>query len=152
LLDGGSFAYGSVPNIESRAAAANALMQSAAQGPPTQASQAFVSSSFAMMTNDTFRMSPDLGKNTAAALAAHWYPNDPAQRDAESRRFAGILSTDQGRDLLFGKDHALGSRAENLALMRAHPEWNADTMRQSDNGWENSTIMRERAQPRARDF
>ena len=144
--------FGSGPNIEYRAAAASWLMEGASKGAPTEASTAFVNSTFAAMTNETFRMSPDLGKNTANALAAHWHPNDAAKRDSEARRFEGILGTDQGRDLLYGAGKPLGSRAENLALLRAHPEWNADTLKSHGNGWENPTIMTERAQARSRDF
>lgn len=138
---------------DERAEAVGSLLEAAALGPATAASEALTQAAFEQLPASAYERQRALPEQMGAALAAHWHPGDTTARRAEAARFAGILETSQGRELLAGNDVPLAARAEALQVLRANPELDGARLRaHGGSGWTHPEVTRPLAAARAQDF
>ncbi|MGO4724054.1 MULTISPECIES: DUF4781 domain-containing protein [unclassified Inquilinus] len=125
-------------------------------GPPSPAVSATVQAAFAEATPFDIDKRDGLRQEMAQALAREWFPDDPAQRDAETRRLDGILGTHQGQVLLFGNGNdgkiGLDGRVGALATIRADRSITADTLKRTEDPWTNPAIVGLQAQDNAKQY
>lgn len=125
-------------------------------GPPSPAVSAVVQTVYAQTTPLDIDKRDGLRQEMAQAIAREWFPDDPAQRDAETRRLDGILGTHQGQVLLFGggNDGKIGleGRVGALATVRADRSITADTLKQTEDPWTNPAIVGPQAQDNAKQY
>lgn len=134
-----------------------AVLMAVNSGAHTPTTSAVVQNVFALSDtySPTLRSNPEGGPGEmATALAREWFPDDARTRDAEARRLQSILDTDQGRELLFpGTGDAvslsLGARANALAIVRSDRNINADTLKKTDDPWQNPVFVNPPAQETA---
>jgi hypothetical protein len=142
--------YGGSSGLEERVVAADRLLGAVATGEPTPASQAVTAEALLTFDGKAFdsELVGDLGQSMGKAVAQHWYPEDPAYRDAEAARFGEMFQSERGRQMFFPEGLPPGSRVDALNTFAAHPEWNQSTLDSYDgNPWTNPTITKELAQP-----
>jgi hypothetical protein len=149
--DGGSFAFGNSAGAADRSQAMGQLLEAASQPPPTSSTQAAVDTAFQLFPSQGYEddFPGGVAEHMGSALAAHWYPNDPALRDSEAGRLSGVLQTSQGRELLANNNLTLEERLKNLDLVKSHTEWNSEFFQQTDHAYDNSAISFALAGPTA---
>lgn len=129
-------------------------LQALNEGPPSEATSAFVQNAFAAATlTDYGQISGDLPQQLGRALAREWHPDDRAHQDAEAERLTGILNTSRGRQLFAASESVpLEARVNALARVRMNPDITAETLEATDDPWTNPAIVRPEAQDVARQY
>lgn len=137
-----------------RTSSLQAILMAANSGDHTSTTSAVVQNVFALSDDysPTLHSQPEGGPGSMAqALAREWFPDDAKSRDAEASRLQSILDTDQGKELLFPGTSddvslSLGARANALAIIRSDKSINADTLKKTDDPWQNPVFINPPAQ------
>lgn len=128
-------------------------LEGLAAGPMNAAGQAFVESAFAKTDRAAYQATPELGQSMGRALARVWYPRDAALRTSEGERFAGILRTGQGLDLIADQRVPAPARLQALTVLRDNPGLTAQVLSaHRGSGWDNPTVTQAMARPMAEQF
>ncbi len=135
-----------------RAAALTNLLEAAAGAPQSESARGVVTTALAVTTSSVIANNDEAGQALASALVAHGPPMDPAQQEAEQERLAGILGTEQGRELLLGSNIPAQARLQNLALVRGNPEWDEALFTQTEHIFDNAEVAQAIAAPRFAQF
>ncbi len=142
--------YGGWPaEDDARLAALGDVLEATAEGDVTETSAAIVNAVNADLDGDLLEDSEALRHGFASALGEHWYPNDALLASEEAERMESVLGTDLGREVLYGDDVPLASRAEAMNLVRAS-DWTGEDF-ESDDFLEDEYLPA-LATPRAEDF
>ena len=125
-------------------------------GPHTDATAAVVQNVFADATPMAIQAIPGMQHDMARALAREWHPEGGAAEQADEKRLDGILGTDQGKELLFGRGNdgqmPVDARVNALAEIRSNKSITASTLQQTDDPWMNPAIVAPIAQANAGQF
>jgi hypothetical protein len=147
------------PRSNYSAAAQDRVLTAINGGPHTQVTSAIVQNIFVELTPTQVQAMPSLQTNLAAALAREWYRDNPqtqAKQASETRRLAGILGTDQGPRLLFGRGNdgkiPLDARVNALAIIRNDGMIGATRLEQTDDPWSNPAILGPMARANAQQY
>jgi hypothetical protein len=124
-----------------RGPAIEALLWAAAEGPPSEASQAVLLLAFDRLTPRMVDGSAKLRAGLADALVAHW-PSDPP---VAGERMEALFGSTNVSAALFDRTQPLESKAELLQLLRDHPERDAAIRGSSESPWLDEALLRAHA-------
>jgi hypothetical protein len=130
------------------------VLEALGGAPTSAATSAFVQNAFAGTSSFDYAARPALRGLMAGALAREWYPDDLGRQRQERARLAGILDTQQGRELLGITDNnvPLDARVGALAAIRADGAITGKSLDAVSDPWTAPAIVAPFAQESARRY
>lgn len=153
-LSSDQYDLGRGPGRDRRVSSAVQLLGAAATGPaPNETTALTTQVLFEGARASDYRLDARLPEAMGRALGRHWHPDDAEQARVEGERFAGLLGTDAGADVLGRSEVPDAARARALATLREDPSL-VDTLAayKDGPGWTEPELNRRLAKPRAATF